>query len=310
MPAQPTHLARLAETQFGCFSRQQAEFCGYTDRQISHRLSRGDWKRIHRDAFAITGSPPSFEQRIQAATLAFPNSVASHITAAWLHDQQVEPPHLVTLIRLGNTGGSAPGLDIRRTLWLPSRHLVIVHGIPATSRARTLFDLSTELTADRLRTLIDNELAKRRVTLTQLERMGREMMRSGRPGSALFGEILRERQPGYVPPESELERRFFALCTAQGVPEGVRQFPLPWRSGRRRVAGRTDIAWPNHRLLCELDGRRHHSLLDAFENDRRRDQMALAAGWRTIRFTWRQLTDDPEHVVAVLDAILRGWNDT
>lgn len=310
MPTQPTELARLADAQHGCFSRQQAEASGYTDRQIRYRLARGEWTRLHRDAFAVAGSPSSRMQQIQAATLAFPNTVASHLTAGWLHELKVDRPRVVTLTRLGDSGGSMPEVNIRRTVWLPARHIVLVGGIPTTSRSRTMFDLSTELPVDRLRVLIDNELAKRRITLTQLERMGRELMRSGRPGSTVFGAILQERQPGYVPPESELERRFAAVCAAGGLPAGVRQFPLPWDSRQRRSAGRTDVAWPDHRLLCELDGRRHHSLLEAFDSDRRRDQMALASGWRTVRFTWRQLTDDPEHVVAVLTAILRGWSDT
>jgi very-short-patch-repair endonuclease len=38
----------------------------------------------------------------------------------------------------------------------------------------------------------------------------------------------------------------------------------------------------------------------SFERDRRRDQVLVAAGWRVIRITWRQLTKEPLAVLARL----------
>jgi very-short-patch-repair endonuclease len=38
--------------------------------------------------------------------------------------------------------------------------------------------------------------------------------------------------------------------------------------------------------------------------DRRRDLAVQAAGWRTVRVTWRQLTEEPLAVVARLAALL------
>jgi very-short-patch-repair endonuclease len=43
----------------------------------------------------------------------------------------------------------------------------------------------------------------------------------------------------------------------------------------------------------------------AFEADRERDRVLIAAGWRVIRVTWRQLTDDPEALVRDLRPALR-----
>ena len=65
-----------------------------------------------------------------------------------------------------------------------------------------------------------------------------------------------------------------------------------------------DFAHPRERVIVELDGRTYHARLDDFENDRRRDQLALAAGWRTVRFTWRQVTTDPDHVERILRSVL------
>lgn len=65
-----------------------------------------------------------------------------------------------------------------------------------------------------------------------------------------------------------------------------------------------DAVWREQRLVVEVDGFAAHGHRRAFEGDRRRDQDLTAAGHRTLRFTWRQLTGEPEAVVAVIAAAL------
>ena len=68
--------------------------------------------------------------------------------------------------------------------------------------------------------------------------------------------------------------------------------------------GRVDFWYPSHHLIVELDGRRFHMRAAAFERDRRRDQLALVNGARTVRFTHRQVSDDAEFVVTVVRSLL------
>ena len=42
----------------------------------------------------------------------------------------------------------------------------------------------------------------------------------------------------------------------------------------------------------------------SFEQDRRRDQQLIAKGYRVIRITWRQLTQEPEVGIAAISAAL------
>jgi very-short-patch-repair endonuclease len=58
-----------------------------------------------------------------------------------------------------------------------------------------------------------------------------------------------------------------------------------------------DAVWHNARLIAELDGYAYHRTPAAFERDRERDRAAVAAGWRVIRITWRQLEGDRRGVV-------------
>jgi very-short-patch-repair endonuclease len=65
-----------------------------------------------------------------------------------------------------------------------------------------------------------------------------------------------------------------------------------------------DFVWRPQRLVVELDGRATHDTAAAFERDRARDRALAAAGWRTVRVTWRQLRREPESLAGDLRQIL------
>jgi very-short-patch-repair endonuclease len=65
-----------------------------------------------------------------------------------------------------------------------------------------------------------------------------------------------------------------------------------------------DFVFATRRVLVETDSWRHHKSRDAFESDRRRDATHAAAGWRTLRFTHRQITHEPQAVTQALTAAL------
>ena len=60
------------------------------------------------------------------------------------------------------------------------------------------------------------------------------------------------------------------------------------------------------RLIVEADAWRYHKTRRAFEDDRARDVLTTKAGYRTLRFTDRQLADDPHSVAAAIRATLRS----
>lgn len=61
---------------------------------------------------------------------------------------------------------------------------------------------------------------------------------------------------------------------------------------------RVDFHWPLEGLVVEVDGRRFHSSRNRFEADRDRDGTLLAAGCTVLRFTWSQLVERPNKVIA------------
>jgi len=55
-----------------------------------------------------------------------------------------------------------------------------------------------------------------------------------------------------------------------------------------------------HRVIVETDGYRAHGHRAAFERGRARDTAHVLAGWTVVRFTWRQITEQPLRVAAQL----------
>jgi hypothetical protein len=65
-----------------------------------------------------------------------------------------------------------------------------------------------------------------------------------------------------------------------------------------------DFIFRDERVVVEVDGFRTHGTRRAFEADRARDAKLAAQGWLVLRFTWRQLKNQPELVLARLAAVL------
>ena len=76
---------------------------------------------------------------------------------------------------------------------------------------------------------------------------------------------------------------------------------LPRPALNERVHGElVDLHWPEHKVIVEVDSFQFHGSRQAFENDRRRDQVLTALGYVVIRVTWRQLTREPYRVIATI----------
>ena len=65
-----------------------------------------------------------------------------------------------------------------------------------------------------------------------------------------------------------------------------------------------DFYFPGHGLVVETDGWDTHRTRQAFEDDRAKDAALTAAGYTVVRFTYRQLRDEPDTVADRLEAII------
>ena len=65
-----------------------------------------------------------------------------------------------------------------------------------------------------------------------------------------------------------------------------------------------DFLWRDYLLIVETDGWGTHRTRSAFEADRARDADLKALGYEVVRFTYRQVMDDPRRVARVLRRLL------
>ena len=65
------------------------------------------------------------------------------------------------------------------------------------------------------------------------------------------------------------------------------------------IAGyEVDFVFVGPRVVLEADGLAYHSDADDFHRDRVRQNAITLAGWTVLRFSWMELNEHPERVVA------------
>ena len=295
------HLAELATRQHEVFVHEQARRAGLSERQIQRRVATGAWQRLASSAYAPAGTRVTGLGRVHAATLLHPDALASHESAAELHRYPLVRRGLGVVSRPDTRSGRTALVEVRRVVDLLPDDRVVVDGIPTTSPLRTVADLAAVTGALRYQQMVDELLVRRDLTVEALADYAVRWCRRGRRGSTLLWATVEARGPGYVAPESRLEAEGFAVLEAGGFDEPVRQLDLPWRDD---LPGRVDCAYVEERVLIEWDSRRHHLIEAQFELDRRRDDEAVAHGWRPLRFTWKMLHRDREWVGAKVGGAL------
>ena len=148
---------------------------------------------------------------------------------------------------------------------------------------------------ERLERALDTCLSRGRVDIVARRSVLDELSGRGRPGVGVMRRLLAERGVGPAA-ESELDRRLLGILAEVGLPAPRRQV----HAGGADLAGRVDFTYGKERLVIEADSRRHHMSKLDFENDRQRDNMLMADGWRVLRITWHQVTERPNEVARIV----------
>jgi very-short-patch-repair endonuclease len=296
-------LAELASRQYGVFSRTQVLEVGGNDDLICRRVAVGRWLRLEPGVYSLPGWHHSWKRSLWIAHLDLgPDSVVSHEAAAALHELILFAPGRVVLTITHGFHQRPAQWEVHQSTDLRAQDVCGVQGLPVTTKQRTLFDLAAVTRRPRYVRVLEDAHVRGLCRLEDVTDVYVALRRRGKRGMKLLGEVLDSRGPGYVPPESELERRLLTVLRKGGLAAPRRQYPLPWRV---EAACRVDLAYPDAKVLIEADGRRWHSRMDQMAEDRRRDREALSNGWRPYRFVWEEITRQPEMVCATVRAALR-----
>jgi very-short-patch-repair endonuclease len=287
-------IAQIAGAQRGRVASRQLAEAGISSSTTHRLVARSSLFPLHRAVFAVGHTAPIELGDETAALLAIGGTVAlSHLSAAALWGL-LPPDGLIHVTATEDHRRRLDGVVVHRSGILTSDDIRIRSRLPVVSPARALLDSAELVTERRLelafdRALVDGLVRPHEVT----ELLART---SGRRGGPLLKAQLARLTDGPTLTRSEAEERFLAL---------IRQAGLPAPRVNARLHGyEVDFYWPGQRCVVEIDGFRFHRTRRAFEHDRRKDAVLQAAGIATLRFTWRQLEDEPLAAIARLAALL------
>jgi hypothetical protein len=272
-------IARLAARQHGLITFLQLLALGLSRAAVTQRVRSGRLHRIHRGVYAVGHPHLSREGQWMAAVLAAGDgSGLSRLTAA---------------VHLNAWRRAITGIDVigprRRTLRgvrvhtcrnLDPRDLTVHRGIPVTTMARTLVDLTDVLTEHQLANVIHEAAFRNRFS----EEATRAAMARA-PGRRLqtLERALAMHASGSAGTKSDLEDRFLAQLPTS--------LPSPLVNAGVQTPHKlieVDFVWPTERLCIEVDGHGHERPRTRRE-DAERDRLLSQAGYTVLRVSPEQL---------------------
>ncbi|MFI8565566.1 type IV toxin-antitoxin system AbiEi family antitoxin domain-containing protein [Rhodococcus sp. NPDC078407] len=262
----------------GVITRAQAAICGLSADAVDRLVRRGTWQAIHRGVYFVADRPFTADARIRCAVWgAGTNAVLSGEAAAFWHQVISEAPSII-LVTTPRTGRSrAQGCRIRRRD-IHSTDIVERRGIRVTSLELTVLEASIGNAH-----IMDRALQRH----TDLEGLWRSHVRNpGRAGASEAKRLLKVAADGA---RSEGER----LLTREFRSRGIRGWVANFRWGGYQL----DIAFVAEMVTIEIDGWAYHSDHDAFQRDRSR-QNDITPNWTVLRYTWFDLTERMDRVIA------------
>lgn len=253
---------------------------------IARRVRSGAWVRPHFGVVDVTLGPWDWTRRVLAAVLANPEgTVASHTSAAALHRLPgfpLEGRIEVTTPRAGRMS-SIPYKVHSSVL---SDEPIMVDAVPCASGLRTLTGIAT-CVGERAMARATREALRR--DLVDLDLLMDDAL-DHIPGIQRVRRVIAvEQSRALLSTESPLEDDVVdRLLRAPDVPPFVTQHVVELDGCDLRL----DVAWPDARVLVEVDGGRWHADHLAARADEERQALLERHGWTVVRCTAADLADD------------------
>jgi len=267
----------------GVVTLAHAQRAGLSQAAVSRRVHSGKWRRISPGVYFVDDRPFTDAARIRAAVWSYGEQAsASGMAAAWWHALTHFAPNVVEVTVPRNSHGRChDGCRVRRRDLKPA-DIAEVRGMRVTEVALTVVEAAVR---PRRNVKLFDAALQPRVDLPNLWRA--HMRNEGRYGSPAARMLLQVAADGA---HSQAERILIQLLKAARITGWKANYP---------VAGyKVDVGFPNQRVALEVDGLAFHTDSDDFHQDRIRQNAIALAGWQVLRFTWLDLTEYPDRVIA------------
>ena len=287
--------------QHGVIDRAGARRAGLTDRQIKRRVDRGEWVRLAPGVYRHAGITRSWRGELMAACMML-RGIASHRSAAVLHEMEGFRPGGRDVSVAHGRYARIGGIRLHQSTQMDRAAPAILDGIPCTGLARTVLDVSHDVSYRRLEDTVDALIRDGRLEWKDLVSVLTRHARRGRNGAASLRRFLDARTGDESIPLSVWNRIAIDLLVAAGLPEPRLEYRVLRVDGS--LVAQVDLGYPASKIAIELDSVRFHLNREAFERDRRRWNALVAEGWTVLAFTWADFIDRPHEVIARVRAAL------
>lgn len=290
---------RILGASRGYFTRPDALAEGLDDKAIRRALTARLWTRIRQGVYTFTDLWDLADpvQRHHAAAHAVARRLGdrvalSHTSAAVAHRLTVWGAELdqVHVTRLDGSPGRTEAGVVHHEGLCSETDLVVVDGVLAVHPARAALEMALVGSTESALVTLDSAL---RLRCTRRELRAHYDRLQLWPGARKLQVAVRLAD-GLAASAGESRARY--LFYLHDLPAPELQFEVYDDGGD--LAGVTDFAWPDHRLLGEFDGKVKYGRLlrpgeepqDAvFREKRREDRLRELTGWSMVRLTWGDL---------------------
>ncbi len=224
------------------------------------------------------------------------NAVASYHSAALLHRLSLltPPPDqavALTLPLAKQWNRARPADIVFHASDLPPEHVTRLHNLSVTTAGRTVVDLARTLPFMDAVVVADSALKEDKTTKPELRRILQEC--AGWPGVRQARHVIDfadERA------ESPLESAARVVFDQHSLDPPELQATIHGTD----FAYRVDFLWRGQRAIAEADGLIKYNDRKDLLAERERDHQLRAAGYTVVHFTWRELFQTPEAVIATI----------
>lgn len=267
----------------GVITHAQAQRCGLSQDAIDRLVKSGHWRRCSRGVYFVADRLFTDNARIRTAVWGYgSDAAASGLAAAWWHGMTKFAPNIVEVTVRRETRRQHLAMTRLRRRNLSSKDVVVRRGLRVTEPALTVVEACARRGGGA--ELMDRAL-QGDFELTHLWRA--HLRNKGRHGSPAARRLLQAASDGA---RSEAERLMVRLLRAAKI--------TGWKANYPVCGYVVDIVFPHHKVAIEVDGWAFHSDQKTFQRDRNRQNVIALSGWKILRFTWLDLTEHPQRVIA------------
>ena len=233
-----------------------------------------------------------------ACLWAGPGAVASHRTAAAIHDLPGFKPGIIEITTSRRI--SAPGIIVHRCRMKAGIDSTVCDGIPVTAPHRTIIDLCAVSTPERVERALDAILVR---GLGEVGFMWRQLNRLGSVGRRGVGQLrsmLSERTERLHHAGSDSETALHQLLRGAGITGWTPQVEIVDEA----FTARPDVVFEKVGLIVEVDSWTWHADKQSRRKDARRQNHLERLELTVLRFFREDVLHDPDYVLGEIRAAL------